>query len=617
MMNTKDIFFPHENIRPIQDEFIAKVIEALKKKKNLIVHAPTGLGKTAAAVSPALTHAIQKDLTVFFLTSRHTQHKIVIDTLKKIKTKHHLKFVASSIIGKKWMCLMPNTASMRSSDFSEFCKVLRKEEKCAFYLNSRAGHVRFKKTIEEIKNISPIPTEEVIEICEKYEVCPYEVSVKLAAKSQVIICDYNIIFNSRIRDNLFSKTGKNLANSIIIVDEGHNLPARISELLTNRLSSRIIKSAIKEAKKYGFEDYVMPLFELDAILTRFAKELQNDDAKLVSKEKFMSEVNKIKDYAELIEDLTVAGDAVLEEQKRSALNSVAFFLDIWPHGDSGFCRSISKQDNNILLNCRCLDPSIATKEVIDSAYSTIIMSGTLSPAEMYADLLGFPKNSMTAEFPSPFPEKNRLTLIVPKTTTKFTQRSEAQFKEISRICGEIANNIPGNSAMYFPSYYLRDEVAKFFENDCEKTIFYEQPKMIKEDKQGLLERFRKHKGAVLLGVAAGSFGEGIDLPGVLKCVVVIGLPLDKPDLETKELIKYYDLQYGKGWDYGYVMPALTRTMQNAGRCIRSGTDKGVILFLDQRYTWPNYFKCFPSDWNLRITVDFVPKITEFFEKQKV
>jgi len=616
-MDLKDIYFPHDKIRPIQDKLIEQVIEAIKKKKSLVVHAPTGLGKTAAAVAPALAHAMQRDLTVFFLTSRHTQHKIVIDTLKEIKQKYALKFIASSIIGKKWMCLVPNTASMRSSDFSEFCKLMRKEDKCEFYLNSRPTHIRFKKALEEIEAISPIPTEQVIEICNNSKVCPYEMSIKLASKSKVIVCDYNILFNPRIRDNLFSKTGKNLASSIIIIDEGHNLPARISELLTNRLSTRIVKSAIKEAKKYGFDDYVMPLYELESVLTRFAKDLNNSDAQLVTKEKFMAEVNKIKNYAELIEDFTVAGDAVLEEQKRSALSSIAFFLDIWPQGDSGFCRSISKQDNNILLNSRCLDPSIATKEVVDEAFSTILMSGTLSPPEMYADLLGFPKDSIKIEFPSPFPEENRLTMIIPKTTTKFTQRSETQFNEISKICSEVANSIPGNSAIYFPSYYLRDEIAKYFEPICEKTIFYEQPKMTKEEKQGLLERFKQHKTAVLLGVAAGSFGEGIDLPGVLKCVVVVGLPLDRPDLETKELIKYYDLQYGKGWDYGYVMPALTRTMQNAGRCIRSGTDRGVLIFLDQRYTWPNYFKCFPFDWKLKITLDYINKINDFFENQKV
>lgn len=616
-MASENFLFPHDNVRPIQDKLIEQVVLALKKKKKLIVHAPTGLGKTAATVAPALDFARSKDLTIFFLTSRHTQHKIVIDTLQKIKKKHSLRFVASSIIGKKWMCIMPNTASMRSSDFFEFCKIMKKEDKCKFYLNSRPNKVNFKKALEDIETLSPISTEQVIDISEKAELCPYEVAIKVAAKSKVIVCDYNLIFNPGIRENFFSKTNKDLANSILIIDEGHNLPARMSELLTSRLSSRIVQSAVKEAKKFEFEELVMPLFELNAVLTRFADRMSDSEEKLISKEDFMAAVNNIKNYAALIEDFQAAGDAVLEEQKRSSLNSVASFLDSWPSGDVGFCRSIVVKDGNILLNCRCLDPALSTKDVIDAAYCTILMSGTLSPAKMYADLLGFPEDTVAQEFPSPFPEENKLTLIVPKTTTKFTQRSDAQFKAISAACSEIVQAVPGNSAVYFPSYYLRDSVAKFFEPACEKTIFYEQSKLTKQEKQDLLSRFSKNKNAVLLGVAAGSFGEGIDLPGVLKCVIVVGLPLDRPDLETKELIKYYDKKFAKGWDYGYVMPALTKTMQNAGRCIRSDSDKGVIVFLDQRYTWPSYFKCFPSDWKIRITLAYLGKIRGFFEKHKI
>ena len=117
-----------------------------------------------------------------------------------------------------------------------------------------------------------------------------------------------------------------------------------------------------------------------------------------------------------------------------------------------------------------------------------------------------------------------------------------------------------------------------------------------------------------MAVAAASFSEGIDLPGdLLKCVIVVGLPLQPPDLETKELIAYYDKKYSKGWDYGYLLPAITKSLQAAGRCIRSETDKGAVIFLDERYTWPTYLRCFPPDWNIKIAQDYTADIENFFK----
>lgn len=611
------MFFPYDRIRPVQDELIDLVKTALQEKKDAIVHAPTGLGKTVAALSPALALTIKNDATVFFLTSRHTQHKIVIDTLRKIKEKFGLNFTATSIIGKRWMCLQPSAEIMASNDFSEFCKALREEDKCEFYVNARSkNNIKCLRLLDEIKQSSPLPTERVVSMCKKEGVCPYELSLMLASNSKIIVCDYYYLFNASIRNSFFSKTNKNIQDLIIIVDEGHNLPSRIRALLTKRLSDRIIKRALKEAKKYDFDDLAVLLLELEALLYRMAQDLVVNDEKLVNKEFFIKEVEKIKNYDALVNELRAAAETARENQKVSSIGWVASFLEAWPDGDIGFSRILSKYESSVVLVHRCLDPSIATKDIIGVAQSTIIMSGTLSPVEMYRDLLGFSKDALTKEFPSPFPKKNMLALVIPKTTTKFTKRNPEQYLRIANICADIIDRVPGNAAVFFPSYYLRNEVKNFLDTRCKKTIFSEQPRLTKEEKQQLLDKFCRYNNAVLLGVAAGSFGEGIDLPGVLKSVIVVGLPLDRPDLETKELINYYDKKFGRGWDYGYIMPALTKTMQNAGRCIRTEKDRGALVFLDERYTWPNYFRCFPSDWNLKISIDYVNEIKKFFSEQQ-
>ena len=242
------------------------------------------------------------------------------------------------------------------------------------------------------------------------------------------------------------------------------------------------------------------------------------------------------------------------------------------------------------------------------------MSGTLIPVEMYKDLWGIDRANLL-EYKSPFPRENQLNLIVKGITTKFTQRTEEMYNKIALISSNIINEIKGNSIIFFPSYKFRDEIYPLFEPLSRKTIFQENKKSNKNERDELLDKFRNYKdsGAVLLAVSQGSFGEGIDLIGdFLKAVIIVGIPLSPPDLETKALIDYYEKKYKKGWDYAYIYPAIILSIQNYGRCIRSETDKGIIAFLDERYSWNNYLRCFPKEMHLEITNMPVEKIKKFF-----
>lgn len=629
---TKELLFPHNVVRPVQDQLIKEIDNCILTKKNLIVHAPTGLGKSAASLATALSHAMKKGLTVFFLTSRHTQHTIAIDTLKQIKKKYNLDFSAVDIIGKKWMCPIPGTDLLYSNEFSEYCKSQREEGKCEFYVNSRkksmSPTVKAQKAVEELQRITPCHCEDIIKYCADEKLCPYEISTILAKKAKVIIADYYYIFHPTIRDNFFKKSEKELGNTIIIIDEGHNLPGRARELLTEKLSNFMIKRAVKEASKFKYNNTVEYLRGLSEIFRQYLAKLKavehaessRVDEILIKKEDFLNKVNEIMNYDELVTHLEFVGDEVREKQKRSYVGSVAKFLETWLGQDDSFVRILSKKEYQgktiVTISYKCLDPSLLTKDIVNNAYSTIIMSGTLTPTAMYRDLLGFDKfSAVEKEYTSPFPNSNRLNIIIPKTTTKFTQRNQEQYKDIAKITADIVNNIPGNSAIFFPSYRLRDDVYVHMNNICKKTVFLESSNLSKQEKQDMLDRFKEYKdtGAVLLGVASGSFSQGVDLPGdLLKAVVVVGLPLGRPDLETKELIDYFELKFRKGWDYGYIFPAITKCLQSAGRCIRSETDKGVIVFLDERFAWPNYKRCFPTDWDIKITSMYHDKIKGFF-----
>jgi len=616
----KEILFPHDKVRDVQKDMIYDVYNTIKTKKNIIMHAPTGIGKTASALAPALSFAIKNNLTVFFLTSRQTQHKIAVDTLKKIKEKYDNNFGVIDIIGKKWMCLQEVDA-LQAGDFVEYCKKVRDRDECEFYLNvrkkSRRLTVEAESKLTKLKSLGPMHVHELMEECKKGKLCGYEMASVMANDAKVIIADYNYIFNSNIRDSLFARTNKKLEGCIIIVDEAHNLPARARELLTAKLSTFIIDNAIKELDKYKHFDMLVKVKRLKEAFENFGFELNfNKEETFIRKHEFIDRINENCDYDELISGLAFIGDDIREKKKQSYAGSLGSFLEAWLGDDKGFARILSKNftNQNLTLNYRCLDPSLITRDVIERSYSTILMSGTLTPTFMYKDILGF-SNSIERAYENPFPKDNRLCMIVPETTTKYSRRNEEEYKKIAKICNKIVNKVNGNVALFFPSYVIRDNVYRYFYEICRKKMFVEKQRLNKEEKEKMLEEFKENKkeGSVLLGVSAGSFGEGIDLPGdFLKGVVIIGLPLEKPDLETKELIDYYQDKYGKGFEYGYVFPAITKTLQNAGRCIRSETDKGIIVFLDERFAWQNYHKCLPEDMDFKISKMYEERIERFF-----
>jgi DNA excision repair protein ERCC-2 len=615
---SKDSLFPHDEIREGQDALIKDLQKAVTEGKILIAHAPTGLGKTASALSVMLEHALEKKKKVLFLTNRHTQHKIAVETLQLIKKKTGRTISCVDLIGKRWMCNQ-EIAGLFGTEFNEFCKSVVEKGECEFYNNVKVKKeltVEAKLLIKELKVMGPLHNEDIIKICKEKKMCSYETSIAMAKEADVIIGDYYYLFNPFVQLTLFNKLNLEIENVVLIVDEAHNLPSRVTEMLSSNLTSYMLKNAILESKKFGYGGLIKWLQEINKTINDLAKfEDKWNREKLIKKDDFSKKVNQVYDYDELINQLELAADEVRKKQRKSYLGGVSTFLGSWKGEDEGFVRVITQRESKYgpitTLSYSCLDPSIVTKDIFKSIDSGIIMSGTLKPTHMYKDILGI-KNGIEQEYGSPFPTENKLSIIIPETSTKYNLRGEAMYKQIAEKCTTISALIPGNVAFFFPSYDLRDKVAMFV--GIKKKLFWEKSDMTKEDKEIFLNQFReaKNEGGVLLGVAGANFAEGVDLPGdLLNGVVVVGLPLAKPDIKTKEIIKYYEDKYGKGWDYGYIFPAMSKCIQSAGRCIRSGTDKGAIIYLDERFAWQNYYNCLPRE-GLIVSKKYEEMLKKFF-----
>ena len=616
-------FFPYPQIRPEQGKLFQDLDTAFQQEKILLAHAPTGLGKTATALSVALHHALEKKKRVLFLTSRHTQHAIAVETLREIRHKG-ISFSSVDFVGKRSMCSQ-EIAGLFGNDFNDFCKTIVGRGECEFYNNVRNKQqltVEAKKALSDLQREAPMHSQQIMDFSREQKMCGYEMAQAMAKNATVIIADYNYLFNPFIQQNFFKKLEIEMKDIIVIVDEGHNLPARVVDILSANLNSIAIKNAVLEAKKFGYNGLLFWLQELVRILNEISETTASEQEfgtkeRLVSKEEFAAKVNAVVEYDQLINELELAAEEVRKKQKKSYLGGIAAFLESWKGEDKGFARILAEKAGSYgpitTLSYQCLDPRLITEPIFKQIFTGVIMSGTLTPLFMYRDVLGITR-AVEKEYGSPFPPENKLSLVIPETSTKFNLRGEAMYQKIAKTCCEVSSLIPGNVALFFPSYQLRDKVAEYVQSS--KKLFFEKKEMSPEEKNIFLAEFKAHKaqGGLLLGVSGANFAEGVDFPGdLLNGVIVVGLPLGKPDLHTKEIVKYYEGKFGKGWDYGYIYPAMSKCIQSAGRCIRSETDKGAVIYLDERFAWQNYYACLPRE-GLRVTKEYQRLLQEFFGK---
>lgn len=601
--------FPFEQVRDGQRDFLEDVRDCLEKGESLVAHAPTGIGKTVATLVPAVEWALATGGTVFFVTPRHSQHRIAIETVKLIEERSGEKVTAVDFVGKRWMC-PALTKNVSSKDFSAYCRTVREDGICSNYNST------FKKTRPSaalLKLLDGYSTEHVEDFVKTAQhLCPYYALMFVSKNARVIICDYFHIFHESVRKSFLPRMEKSLEGAVLIVDEAHNLGDRVRDLMSESLSDFGLSRALKEAEEYA------PYLGRDLkALGRVLKKLGDG---MVAKSDFIFAVEEAigSNYVDFAESLDKTAERVRKRQEKSAIGGLSTFMKGWLGQDHGFLRFVRsrswKGKKFRELNYKCLDPADECRKVFGKLHSAVLMSGTLLPLEMYAATLGL-ETARQREYTSPFPHKNRLNLVVPTVTTRYKERSEREYSKLAKHIVAIIEAAPGNSAVFFPSYALQERIGDMVGMDTKKQLFWEDSEMKKPQRAELLERFREARktGAVLMGVVGGSFAEGVDFyDNLLSSVVVVGLPLETPTLEVKALIDYYDKKFRRGWDFGYIYPAMNRAMQSAGRLIRSGSDRGVVVFLDKRYGWPRYNKCFPNSFSLKETPSPALHVAEFW-----
>src|SRR5213083_1163636 len=593
------IRWPFDRVREGQADFLADARKAIEEGRHLLAHAPTGIGKTAVALVASLEFAVRANKLVLFLTSRQSQHRIAIETVRRIEAKGP-RIATVDLIAKQSMCLQENAPTFGRA-FHEFCDLKVKSRTCTYFTRDNSAVVAavLQRTLH---------VQELVRASGACAVCPHRVAMDAAAKSRLVVCDYNYVF-SEIRERFLPRLGRSLEDLILIVDEAHNLPDRIRAHLVGDLTVMDLLKAAKEARSIDGE-VAHELVGVAKSMERFLTALRSE--RIARKDEFLDVVEaglrrkggETRGYTAFVEGLAFAGEDAVRRGVPSHLPEVAEFFVRWRDQDEGILRLVVPGPDGKFA-FRLLDPSVLSRSVFDGVHASILMSGTLFPAEMYADLLGIAaRRRVLRTYASPFPPENRLLLVSPNVTTLFVKRGREMHDAIAREIGGIAAVVPGNVAAFFPSYELLAEAHRRLRGiRLPKKILVERPEWSKTQRDGALEALRLARaesgGALLLGVQGGSLSEGVDYQdNLLAAVIVVGLPLSPPSVEGEALRDYYARKFGfaKGHDYAVVYPAVNRLLQAAGRAIRSERDRAAIVLLEGRILEPRYARCLPPDF---------------------
>ncbi|MHA1641970.1 MAG: helicase C-terminal domain-containing protein [Promethearchaeota archaeon] len=637
-------FFPYEKFRKNQEEVIKRIEKGARERKNMLLVAPNGTGKTIIALSSLLPLAYQKDLKIIYMCRTHAQNARIIKELIKIsdylKEKgSELKVNGLSIRGRNEMCLNKTLLELKANprEAMAICSDMRRNKTCSYFLNL----LRKKNEDESLIFISPtilekpIDAEELINLCKEKRICPYFLTKYLLNKMRLIICNYQWIFNPAIRENFLDFIGNDLEKSILILDECHNIIDVATEINSSRLTPYLLRLVFRDLETHGSSRLMREFVEfLQKLLAQKARFMKSEEEK-IDPFKLLKLINEEMGFSSLIEfknfvkDLFEFSESVHEEKlangqvSRDYIGSLASFWLKWieTHASDNyfFCYTLKKQRGKKTVNLEivALDPREIVVPILKECYTSLSLSGTVNPF-VYSHLMGMKdtgKDFDEIELDSPFKKQNIKAIITEGVNTRKNSRNESMYDKMLNKIDEVIRCTPANIGIFCASYKVLNALLErgidLVVRRYGKKLIVENPNLSASENASLVRIFKRlahppNKGAVLLGVCGGRNSEGEDYPGdFMNSVIIAGFPYHLPTPRVDAKIKYYDkVFYNRGWLFAYFYPAMQRANQASGRPIRKIDDKGAIIFMDSRFKEKlNWI----SSW-VRNQIEIVPDI---------
>ena len=253
------------------------------------------------------------------------------------------------------------------------------------------------------------------------------------------------------------------------------------------------------------------------------------------------------------------------------------------------------------LKILCKDPSRQLGRRIHACAGAVAVSATLEPLEFYRDVLGFGATAAAHAFPSPFDPARRRVIVLDRPRTTYHHR-ERDLPIVADAVRAVLFARNGNYLICCPSFAYMEQLGGLLDHVAGFEVMTQERAMNDERRAAVLDRLgRAATGAAqpvaLLTVQGGIFTEGVDYPGEM-CVgvVIVGPALPRVSFEQALIQAHFEASYGRGFEYAFLFPGMSRVIQAAGRVIRTPADRGVVALVGHRFATPRYAALLPRDW---------------------
>ena len=576
----KKLIFPFD-YREGQKDLAVSVYRTIARKKRLFIQAPTGVGKTLSVLFPALK-AMGEGLAsrIFYLTARTITRTVAVDALDLLRQQGmELKTVV--LTAKEKLC------------------VCEKPECDPDHCPRAKGHFdRINQAVYELWTTGPdaCTREVILESAERYQVCPFELSLDLAVWVDTLICDYNYVFDPNVSLKRFFADGVR-EDYLFLIDEAHNLVERGREMYSASLEKEAFLQ-IKKLLRGKREGLTKALDGCNRYLLTLKRECESGFQILPQVGGFELQLQRLS--AELDKYLEQPVPEEIREQVMEFYFSVWNFLGICDRLDDNYVIYTEfSEEGHFWLHLYCVRPAENLRQCLDCGTAAIFFSATLLPVNYYKDLLTGNIEDYAVYAKSPFDPANRLLLVGTDVSSRYSRRGAAEYERMARYIHETVTVKTGNYLVFAPSYQVMEQVADRCVAYEDMECIRQESGMTEEEREAFLKEFEKERNHSLVGfcVMGGIFSEGIDLTeDRLIGALIIGTGLPQVCREREIVKEYFDKKGMDGFAYAYQYPGMNKVLQAAGRVIRTEADRGMILLMDDRFATISYQRLFPREW---------------------